>query len=620
MCGIVGILDLRKHDRIDAHLLKSMADRLNHRGPDEQTLFITTDFGVAFTRLSIVAPGAGSQPFLNESKRLVCVANGEIFNHKELRRNLLSKGHVFSTQSDCEVLLHLYEEQGIGSLDRLNGQYAAVIFDRLSKTLLAARDPFGICPFFYTEVEGLFIFASEIKAILRHPLVHPELDVIGLDQVMTLPGLVSPRTMFKGIYGLPNGHYMKVGPELSTSVREFWDLCYPKTGEITDEYSEREYIEGTLASLQQASSIRLDADVEVGVLVSGGLDSALLGELATRDSDSEPLHTFSVDFPHPELSEGQFQRALVRFLNSMHFECLVNDSDIADHLRRAVYHAESPLKETHHVAALILSQTVHDRGTKAVLAGQGADELLAGYAGYKFDRFRAVHEQPTSNPAEEKLREHLWADGSFRYEKDYSAFARVKAELYSPELKNAMGPWGCLGYPLLNKARLKDRHPVHRRSYIDYKLRLVDHLLGDLSDRMLMAHSVETRYPFLDPDFVELIRVMPPEMKLRDFEEKYVLRKVALGRVPPSIIRREKFGFAAPATPRLLRLDDPYVNHLLSRSNVSTSGYFNPEAVQALQDSYGRAGFELHPPFDEDLLMIVLTTLAWADIFKVSIP
>jgi asparagine synthase (glutamine-hydrolysing) len=257
----------------------------------------------------------------------------------------------------------------------------------------------------------------------------------------------------------------------------------------------------------------------------------------------------------------------------------------------------------------MLSGMASGQGLKVVLAGQGADEIFAGYVGYRFDQFRqSLPRRADANAlSEAQLRKHIWGDENFFYEKDYHAFRQLAASLYSTQVRERVGGLGCFAEGIINKERIFNLDPVHRRSYIDYKLRLCDHLLSDHGDRMTFANSVECRYPFLDQDLIEFARVIPPALKLKDYEEKYILKKMAGRLLPQEIIRREKFGFTAPGSPCLLKQGLEYVNDLLSPSRIKREGYFNPDTVDGLKKRYMEPGFRVNVPFDDDLLIVVIT-------------
>src|ERR1700733_15131878 len=263
MCGIAGYIDMRGESRVDKEVLDRMIRALAHRGPDSEGQFIEHDAGLGFRRLSIIDLKTGDQPLFNEDRSVVLTCNGEIYNYIELRDTLEKGGHQFRTNTDVEVLVHLFEDEGTAFLSRLNGQFAFVVYNVKDKTLFLARDQFGICPLYYTEVAGLFIYASEIKAILEHPMVAREVDLTGLDRVLTLPGAISPRTVFKNIYSVPPGHYVVVKNN-DVAVREYWDLEYPRIEEADDGKPEAYYVETLKDLFERSVRYRLQADVPVG--------------------------------------------------------------------------------------------------------------------------------------------------------------------------------------------------------------------------------------------------------------------------------------------------------------------------------------------------------------------
>lgn len=617
MCGFAGYSESKNERGVSQLLLKEMTDCLIHRGPDSDGYFVEDGTGLGFRRLSIIDLASGDQPMYSEDGSLVLLCNGEIFNYRELRNGLEQKGHVFSTRSDVEVLLHLYEEEGVAFLNKLNGQFAFVIYDRKEKTLFLARDHFGINPLFYAVVDGTFIFGSEIKAILKHPLVAREADLTGLDQVFSFPGLVSPRTMFKAIESLPNGHYIFV-KDGDVKVSQYWDLDYPTADEVVYDKPESYYVEKLKYLFAQSVKYRLQADVPVGFYLSGGLDSSLIAAMIRSVSPGVRRHSFSIGFNEKEICEAKYQRMMAAYSESVHHEITFDWQEIAERLPRMIYHSECPVKETYNTCSMALSEAARASGITVVLSGEGADELFAGYVGYRFDQFglRAEKKHDLESMLEAELRETLWGDPALFYETEHYAFREVRAALYSSTLNAAFDEFDCLNFALVDKRRLKGRHFVHQRSYLDFKLRLSDHLISDHGDRMALAHSVEGRYPFLDIELVEFSRLIPPELKLNQFTEKYILKKVAADLVPREIINREKYGFHAPGTPYLLRQNIEWINDLLSYERIKRQGYFNPDAIERLKVQYSKDGFRLNLPFESDLLMIVLSFGIFLDVFQ----
>ncbi|HYO14085.1 MAG TPA: asparagine synthase (glutamine-hydrolyzing) [Thermoanaerobaculia bacterium] len=616
MCGFVGFMDLRGEGRTDAGLLRRMTDAILHRGPDSSGEYVDARVALGARRLSIIDLETGEQPIFNEDGSIVLVCNGEIFNHRELRARLEARGHRFATRTDIEVLVHLYEEEGPDLVHHLNGQFAFALYDRREERLLLARDHFGISPLHFAVVDGLLVFGSEIKGMLEHPRVPREVDLTGLDQILTFPGVVSPRTLFKGIESLPNGHLLIArGSDLRRV--EYWDLDYPRIGETGDDRPESWYVEGLRERLTKSVEDRLQADVPVGFYLSGGIDSSLVAALIREVSPDVDRHSFSVTFGDRELCEGPYQRLMAGHVGSQHHEIHFADASIADRLTRMVYHCECPVKETYNTCALALSESVRGTGVKVVLAGQGADEIFAGYMGYRFDHLglRSGDGYDLDSLLEDELREQLWGDPSIFYEKDFYAYRELRSALYAPEIAGRFEDIDCTAAPLVNPERLRGRHPVHQRSYLDFKLRLSEHLLSEHGDRMVMASSVEGRYPFLDLGVVDFARTMPPHLKLNDLTEKYVIKKVAADLVPRRIVEREKFGFRAPSSPYLLQQGVEWVHDLLSYDRIRRQGYFDPDVVERLKRQYSKKDFALNAHTETDFLMVVLTFGLFLDLF-----
>jgi asparagine synthase (glutamine-hydrolysing) len=618
MCGLAGFFDLRGRPA-DREILAHMAGTLVHRGPDSCGFFQEDGVGLGFRRLSIIDLATGDQPIASEDGNVVVVCNGEIFNYRALTAELTARGHTFRTQSDVEVLVHLYEESGADFLHRLNGQFAFALYDRRERRLLLARDRVGINPLFWTVVDGVVVFASEVKAILAHPRVPREVDLTGLDQVLTFPGLVPPRTVFQGISALESGHFLRIS-SAGVQDHEYWDLIYPLAGEL-EARPEEEDVEELRAVLTRAVEHRLQADVPVGFYLSGGLDSSLIGALIKEVSPEVSRHSFSIVFPDEEITEVRHQRLMARHLGSQHHEIFFDWSQIAGRLERMVYHCECPVKESYDTCAMALSEAARQAGTPVVLAGQGADELFAGYMGYRFDQagVRNGGDWDLDSMLEDEIRERLWGERDLFYEIKFLALREIKSTLYSRDLAAALPEIECTNFPVVNGERLRGRHFIHQRSYLDFKLRLSEHLLSEHGDRMVMASSVEGRYPFLDPDVVELATRIPPGLKLNNLVEKYILKKFAADLIPREIVDREKFGFRAPGTPYLLQQRVEWLEDLLSYDRIRCQGYFDPDVVEKLKARYRQPGFSLNPHLETDLLMIVLTFGLLVDLFKLPV-
>lgn len=617
MCGICGFI---KFEGLvsgeDENIVNEMNETLHHRGPDAQETLLFDNVALGFSRLSIIGLDNGMQPIKNEDETLVLICNGEIFNYVELREELKQKGHHFRTRSDVEVIVHLYEEYGTGFLNMLNGQFGFALYDKTKQMLFCARDQMGIIPIYYATIKNTFIFGSEIKAILQHPIVRAEVDMVGLDQVFTFPGLISPRTMFKGINGLENGHYLLVGKNGQVENHEYWDLVYPEEGALVDGKPEKYYIDKLEELFERSIELRLRADVPSGLYLSGGLDSSMITMKVNQMHPEARKEAFGIDFAESHLSETTYQRLVADQSKSKLNQKTFYYEDISERLKQVIYHCECPLKETYNTASLSLSEATRNKGIKVILSGEGSDELFAGYVGYRFDRMRADGiVQNSSTPEELRIREKVWGDDSWFYEDNFLELDKIKRELYSEEVVGAMDEISCLNHFVIDSSKLKNRDVLSKRSYADYKLRLVDHLVTDHGDRMALANSVEVRYPFLDKDFIEFSTQVPSELKLKDFTEKYILKKLAGRFVPKQIIEREKFGFVAPGSPYLLQNNIEYIDDLLSYDLIKRQGFFNPNRVEELKRKYKEPGFTLNVPFESDLLITVITFGILLDVF-----
>ena len=621
MCGITGIVYKDKQRSVDESTIRRMADKIIHRGPDDYKTFIKGHVGFGFRRLSIIDLDLGAQPFVSPDGQIVLICNGEIYNYKELRAEMKSRGYQFRSNSDVEVLVPLYETYGTAFLQKLNGQFAIAIDDRKNDLLLLARDHFGICPLYYTEQDEALIFGSEIKAIFGNPAVNRQIDLNGLDQILTYPSNVSPTTIFNNILSVKPGHYC-IYKDGQTRSHEYWDLDYPDLQDtLHATKDEAYYLEGIEALLKKSVGYRLNADVPVGFYLSGGLDSSLIGALMAHAAPSKKFQSFSASFggssDNKTINEQKYQQLMSNFLSTEHNDVAFSWADAEHKLKEVVYYAETPLKETYNLCSIALSEAARQKGIKVVLSGEGADELFGGYAGYKFDSLKssALASEDLNELFDKEIRKTIWGDREFIYEKNEYDFKETKQYLYSPALNKSYDKFDCLKNPVINKQRIVGKHRFHQRSYADFRLRLSGHLIADHGDRMTLANSVEGRYPFLDIELVEFVKTIPPGMMLNNLNEKYLLKKVAHNFIPKDVICREKFGFVAPGSPALLKNNKEWVNDLLSYDRIKAQGFFNPDAIEQLKKLYLSDSFVFNPPYDIDLLIIVLTFNIMFDLF-----
>ena len=558
---------------------------------------------------------SGDQPLTSADDSIVLLCNGEIYNYKELQAGLKDRSVRFKTRSDVEVLIYLYQEQGTAFIQNLNGQFAFAIYDQTRNRLLLARDPFGICPLYYTIVDDQLIFASEIKSILQHPVVSAGVNLTGLDQVFSFPGVVSPQTLFKNIHSLPPGHMLCV-ENGKIQQQKYADLDYPTN--YSHIKSEQDYMAQLDELLQRSIRYRLQADVPVGFYLSGGLDSSLI--LACGASELSPTrpHSYSITFAGGEEDESDYQAQVAAAVGSQQHGINFNLAQDYTEFSRMIYHCECAVKESYNLCSLALSGMVKQHGVSVVLSGEGADELLGGYPGYRFDagHYHSDSDDWMQQSLEEELREALWGDSDLFYEKNYYALSELKTALYAPAVNAQYAEFAATRHSPVDKNMLLGRDPFNKRAYLDYRLRLVDHLVADHGDRMGMANSVEIRYPFLDINLVKFTTTIPPQFKVRDGVEKYILKRVAANRLPKAIVNREKFGFHAAGTPPLLQQGSEWVNDMLSYARIKRQGYFNPDSIENLKQQYSKPGFQLRIPYEDDLLMIVLSFNVLLDVFN----
>jgi asparagine synthase (glutamine-hydrolysing) len=619
MCGIAGIYNFTSNRTIQEKVLNDMADAIIHRGPDDSAIIINGNLGLAFRRLSIIDLAHGNQPFYSDDGKVTVICNGEIYNHRELRVELEAKGFQFKTTCDIEVLPHLYTVYGIDFVKKLNGQFAICIYDDNSKELFLVRDHFGICPLFYTVVDDSLVFGSEIKAILKHDKIKKDVNLTALDQLFTFPGIVSPATFFKDIFSLKAGHFLKV-KEGQLSSHEYWDLVYPLETDPPERKSEKYYVDRLEELFFKSVEYRMAADVPVGFYLSGGVDSSLVGAAMKKINPDIGNTSFSIFYPSKvdELhDESKYQRLMATHLNSKHHEIKFNWSDVASRLKDAIFYSEGALKESYNTCSLALSEMVRKNNIKVVLSGEGSDEMFGGYVGYRFDVQRKKRNE---NPDLEELlegqtRNKIWGDADFFYETDHNAFRETTKALYSDGVNDQYNQFNCLNSLGIDKSKLEGRHPFHKRSYLDFKLRLSDHLVSDHADRVNYANSIEGRYPFLDINLIEFTKTIAPDIKLKNLVEKYILKEMAKKHLPVEINKRQKFSWVAPSSSQLLKNNVEWINDMLSSDQIKRQGYFNPQTIERLKKIYQKENFTLNIPYDSDLLIVVLTFNIFLEVF-----
>ena len=546
-----------------------------------------------------------------EDRPLSIVFNGEIFNYIELREELIRKGHKFTTRSDTEVILHLYQQEGEECVQRLNGQWAFAIWDAIQKKLFLSRDRLGVRPLFYTRTPTSFLFASEIKALLACPDVPRELDLQGLDQIFTFWVTLPPRTAFRNVWQLPPAHSLVV-EDGYIRIWQYWHLDFaPGNPTVTGKDEERQ-AEELLALLLDATRIRLRADVPVGAYLSGGLDSTLVAALA-RKCAGERLRTFSVGFSDAEFDESGFQKEAVAFLKTRHSHVQCLREDIARAFPEVIWHAEQPILRTAPAPLFLLSRLVRDGGYKVVVTGEGADEILGGYDIFKEAKIRRFWGRVSGSSLRPLLLKRLYpymesiqrqpsaylekffhvspqnlASPFFSHLPRWELTAKLKTFL-SDTTRAGIGPPSALS-ELERQLPLSfpSWDPFHQAQYLETGWLLPGYILSSQGDRMAMAHSVEARHPFLDHRVVQFAATLPPRLKMKVLNEKYLLKKAARDLVPERIRRRPKQPYRAPEGPSLLGPDSAYLEEMLSPERIRRDAIFDVHKVEALVRKFKR--------------------------------
>lgn len=617
MCGIAGLLN--REAPADPEQLRAMVQRLAHRGPDGQGVWTgvaDSRIGLAHSRLSIIDLAGGHQPMGNEDGAIQVVFNGEIFNHIELRAELIAQGHTFRTHSDTEVIVHLYEQVGESFVDHLNGQFAIALWDGRQRRLVLARDRTGIRPLFLTWTPQGLAFASEVKALLTLPEVPRALDVGALGETFTYWAPLPGRTVFQGIDALPPGHLMVVdarASDMRSSVRthRYWDWDFGDgkgDGEGHTHRSAADLAEELRALLIDAVRLQLRADVPVGAYLSGGLDSSIVTTLIRHFTDT-PLRTFSLTFDDAEFDESAQQAELVAHLGTTHSSLRCSRADIAEAFADTVWHTEAPVLRTAPTPMMLLARHVRASGFKVVLTGEGADEVFGGYDLFKearIRRFMARQPQSKARPqlvdrlypylrhspaAARVLARRFFAEGAehadaahFGHHPRWQTTQRIW-QFFSPEVRQQLGDWDHLA---AIEAHLPGAHaqwqPLQRDQYIEAHTLMSGYLLSSQGDRMAMAASIEGRFPFLDHRVIEFGNRLPPRYKLMGLTEKYLLKRSVHGLLPEGIRTRTKQPYRAPDSACFFAqgraLD--WVAELLSPAHLADVGLFDAQAVGKL--------------------------------------
>jgi asparagine synthase (glutamine-hydrolysing) len=587
VCGICGLAS--RGGAADPERLRAMSATLVHRGPDSDGSLVDGPVGLASRRLSIIDLSTGDQPIANEDGTVHVVQNGEIYNYRELRTGLEQAGHRFATRSDTEVLVHLYEEHGDRFAERLRGMFAVALWDARRRRLVLARDAFGIKPLYYREDGGDLLFASELRALPRG-----EVDPAAVEAFLAFNSVPGPLSIFAGTRKLPPGHVLvweKGRIELSRFARPS-----PAAAEDVRHEGEDELAEELRARLRDSVRAHLIADVPVGVLLSGGVDSGLLAALAAQES-GDAVHTFSIGFEEGSFDELDDARAVAERYGTDHQE-LVLRPDAALLLPALADAFDEPFADSSALPTYLVSELAASH-VKVALSGEGGDELFGGYYTYAADllALRVGRLAPLARPLVERL-----PSSSRKASFDYKAKRFVRGaslpplerhhawkEIFSPELRAELTgrPLGGDPVDLLRDrfAETEGAELLARLQDVDLGTYLVDDLLVK-TDRASMAHSLEARVPYLDPLVAGLAGALPTRLKVSGLRKKRLLRKAAEPLLPRRIVHGRKRGFSIPAAAWLRGELAPFARDVLSPDTLRRQGYFRPEPVTRLLDRH----------------------------------
>jgi asparagine synthase (glutamine-hydrolysing) len=619
VCGICGIAALHPDAGIDDVRLGRMREALQHRGPDDAGTHLGRGVGLAMRRLAIIDLEAGRQPMYDESGSVAVVQNGEIYNFAALRQELVDRGHKLETHSDTEVIPHLYEDEGPLFLRRLRGMFAIALWDEKRRRLLLARDRYGIKPLLYSERDGVINFSSELTSLLESGAVDRTVDPDSLAAYLRFNWIPGEETIFAGVRSLPPGHLL-IAEDGETRIEQYAE---PAAGAPAESYAGRAEEASTelLRRLRESVTAHLVADVPVGVLLSGGVDSAMLAALASEQVSH--VKTFSIGFEDPRFNELPRARLVAERYGTDHHE-LVVDPDVTALMPRLIEAFDQPLGDSSTVPSFLVSELAAAH-VKVALAGEGGDEMFAGYNSYAADRIgrRIGHLAALGRPLVERI-----PDGRSRYPDRAKRFVRGAAlppdarhcswlEVFSQEQIRSLllrppsnGKVAAEDFFADRYGRSGDRNWLTRLQDLDVGGYLVDDLLMK-TDLASMAHSLEIRVPYLDAAIADFAYGLTPDLKLRKATKKWLLRKAAERLLPTEILKAPKQGFSIPAATWLREDLREYATDALSPETLRRQGFFDPGAVEALY----REHLEMREDHSRRLWGLLMFTL-WAERFQ----
>lgn len=602
MCGVCGVVDF--DELPDLELVLDMTALLQHRGPDGFGHVRDEHAALGHSRLAIIDVAGSPQPLSNEDGQVWVTFNGEIFNYLELRSQLVQRGHRFRTEGDTEVIVHAWEEWGEGCFDRFNGQWALAIWDRRQQRLVLSRDRHGVRPLYVHRRGRRLVFASEVKALFADRDVPREIDPVGLDQVLTFWSTVAPRTVFREVQQLAPGTYA-IFDRHGLRIGTYWQPAFPEQG--TESPTDLAVSAGLLRErLVEAVRIRfLRSDVPVAGYLSGGIDSAISAALMAHYTDA-PLHTFSLRFHDREFDEGAYQQQMVHRLGAEHTDVVVSGSDVADVFPEVVAHAETPLLRSGPAPMFLLSRLVRDNGFKVVITGEGADEMLGGYDLFREARVRQFWTRDSASAKRSAAVDLLYpwmlrspgrapgfarsffarnldaSDVAMSHRPRWDSTSALKAML-TVDHRSAGEHDAAADLVAAMPADSAGWDPLSRAQWLERATLLPGYILSSQGDRMLMANSVEGRFPFLDREVVRFADGVPGWHKLFGLQEKYLLKKAFDDLVPQDILRRPKQPYRAPDAACFFGDGVPsWISDVTTPDALRACGVFEPGQVAHL--------------------------------------
>jgi len=605
MCGISGIYRGSDGPPVERRVLKNMLDIIRHRGPDDDGMFLAEQVGIGMRRLSIIDVAGGHQPITNEDGSVVVVFNGEIYNYRELAEGLRARGHRLATNSDTEVIVHLYEELGPECVHQFRGMFAFAIWDKRAKRLYIARDRLGIKPLYYTQVGETLVFGSEIKSLLQFPGVTAEPDLAAISNYISLKYVPAPQTMFAGIRSLPPGHTLTCDGN-GMRIAQYWDVSFE--GENDPRCSEEEYADRLHELLRESVRLRLRSDVPFGAFLSGGVDSSIIVALMSEMLD-EPVKTFSVGFERTQRRSDElpYARQVAEQFGTQHHEVFMRPDEFVGLAEKVVWHLDQPIADQATMATYVVSRLAAQH-VKMVLTGEGGDELFAGYARYPGERMSPLFHYlpgpvkwalmglanriPQLERPKIALRALCQRNEAQRMVHWFPLFTNdMRAELTRGEVPQFSNESAAAVFAACLK-RTDARRTLNRMLYVDTKLWLADFLLLR-GDKLTMANSLEGRVPLLDHKLVEFAASLPPRMKLKGMMRKYLLKKVARRYLPNTIVDRPKEGFPLPINDWFRGPVRTYIRDMLAPETIQRRGLFNAPYIEQMLQQH-ESGFNDH--------------------------